>query len=380
MRLWILSLPLVCVALFQSIPAVAQAPDAKTDLAANAALKYWKAFALMPTLDKDQEKLLGEWNKVPLDKAALELIAESEKCRLYLHRGAKIQRCDWSLNYEDGIGLLLPYLAKSRDLARLAALHARHEFEQGRPEAGVEDAIAMLALARHVGNEPIMICILVRYLIEMTAIELVASYLPELQAQAPKLITAYEALPAGATLPQAFLAEKKYCLTWLIKQLKEAEEKKKGSWRDVLKDAVGQEGEDLVKKIDTFEKAIQLTEGVLPVSDQLAMLVALPKEEFDKQYPEFKKKTEAANPLAGSLVTSADKVVAAEHRNQAQVALLKAAITVVRDGQEKLKDVKDPFGKGPFEYRALDRGFELKSKLLYKGEPVTLTVGQGKKK
>jgi len=31
---------------------------------------------------------------------------------------------------------------------------------------------------------------------------------------------------------------------------------------------------------------------------------------------------------------------------------------------EKLKDSKDPFGDGPFEYRALDKGFELKSKLL----------------
>ena len=29
-------------------------------------MKYWQAFALMPTLDKDQEKLLQHWNEVPL--------------------------------------------------------------------------------------------------------------------------------------------------------------------------------------------------------------------------------------------------------------------------------------------------------------------------
>ena len=48
-------------------------------------------------------------------------------------------------------------------------------------------------------------------------------------------------------------------------------------------------------------------------------------------------------------------------------------------GPETLRDIPDPFGAAPFEYRALDRGFELKSKLLYEGQPVTLTVGVRKR-
>ena len=59
--------------------------------------------------------------------------------------------------------------------------------------------------------------------------------------------------------------------------------------------------------------------------------------------------------------------------------LLKAAIAVVRGGPEKLEAIKDPFGTGPFEYRPLDKGFELKSKLLFHDQPVSLTVGQGMK-
>jgi hypothetical protein len=374
MRRWNLVALLLPLALFRPAPAAAQTPDA------NAALKYWQAFVLMPTLDKDQEKLLGEWNTAPIDEAARKLIAASEKSRLYLHRGAKLRQCDWSLDYQDGMELLLPYLAKSRDLARLAALHARHEIEQGRPEAALEDATAMLALARHAGNEPIMICILVRHLIESNAIELVAAYLPELRDHAAKFVAAYEALPAGATYSQAFLAEKKHCLGWLIKQLKEAEAKQKGSWRDVLKRACGEpQGEEVVKEVGTFERAVELLEAVLPVSDEMARLVALPREEFEKQYPEFKRKTKAANLLAGHLVTSADRVLAAENRTQAQLALLKAAMAVVEGGPDKLKDIKDPFGDGPFEYRALDKGFELKSKLIFRDQPVTLTVGQRKK-
>ena len=56
--------------------------------------------------------------------------------------------------------------------------------------------------------------------------------------------------------------------------------------------------------------------------------------------------------------------------------LLKAAIAVVRGGPEKLEAIKDPFGTGPFAYRRLDKGFELKSKLVFHDQPVSLTVGQ----
>lgn len=55
--------------------------------------------------------------------------------------------------------------------------------------------------------------------------------------------------------------------------------------------------------------------------------------------------------------------------------MLRAAAAGVLEGPEKLKDFKDPYGSGPFEYRALQSGFELKSVLLYEGNPVTLTAG-----
>ena len=56
--------------------------------------------------------------------------------------------------------------------------------------------------------------------------------------------------------------------------------------------------------------------------------------------------------------------------------MLKAAIAIVQGGQEKLKDSKDPFGSGPFEYKPAEGGgFELRSKLTIKDGPVTLRVG-----
>jgi len=49
---------------------------------------------------------------------------------------------------------LVPYGVKSRTLARLAVLDARHEFEQAHWKAGWDDVVALLRLARHVESDP----------------------------------------------------------------------------------------------------------------------------------------------------------------------------------------------------------------------------------
>jgi hypothetical protein len=105
-------------------------------------------------------------------------------------------------------------------------------------------------------------------------------------------------------------------------------------------------------------------------------MAALPPEAFDARYPAFVERAKAANPLASLNLPNKDTFIPAQRRAQARMALFRAALAVVQGGPGRLEDVKDPFGDGPFEYRALDRGFELKSKLLYQGKPVTLTVRQ----
>jgi hypothetical protein len=376
---------LVAFFLFLLLPApsrgAARAADAKPDLGANAATKYWQAFALLPALDKDQQKLLEKWSTVPLDTAALNLIARSRLSRMYLHRGAKLARCDWSPDYQDGIRLVLPHLGKARNLAILTALHARHEFEQGHWKTGAEDVTALLRLGRHLELDALIISNLVGYWIEAAAIEAAAPYLPELKAVLPRL-AALDGHPSRATLQQMALLEKKIAGLWLIQELKKAEKDKEGSWQTVWKE-VFEQGEhpdrELANAPKTFAEAVKMLENLLPWYDRQAKLMALPWKELDAQYPEFMKKARAANPLARYVLPGMHKVVAVQRRIQTQRALFKAALAVVQDGPDKVKDFEDPFGKGPFEYRALAKGFELKSKLLVKGQPLTLTVGTGKK-
>lgn len=368
---------LLFLALLPTYPATAQAPDPKPVAGANAAIKYWQAFALLPPLDKDQEKLLQEWNKAPLDPAALALIEGSRASREYLQRGASLDRCDWSLDYGDGIRLLLPHLSKSLTLARLTALHARQEFKQGHGKAGWQDVTALLKLARHVEMTPIMIANLVGYRIEATAIEAAAPYLSGLKSALPPSAAAVlDGLPAGATLQQLVLMEKQIGPLWLIQEMKEAEQRKKGSWQDVWNGVFqSMEGtdRDAVPPVKTFEQAVKLMDDLLPLNERLAKLAALPWKEFDREYPEFVK-MKAHNPLGGFLLPTVDKYVEVQRRTQAQLALFKAALAVVQDGPDALKGTKDPFGEGPFEYRELGNGFELKSKLLFKGQPVMLLI------
>jgi hypothetical protein len=389
MQRWNLVAPvlLLSLSLPRPAPAGAQATDGKPDAGANAAMKYWQAFALLPPLDKDQETLLQEWNRVPLDARARELIDKSQGSRDYLQRGARLQRCDWSLDYEDGIRLRLPFLPKAVVLARLTALHARHEFAQGRKEAGWDDVTALLKLGRHVEMGPTFIQNLVGYAIQTTAIEAAAPYLsdlkPILPPDAPALLNA---LPAGPTLPQVVLMEKQLGALWMVRVLKEAEERREGAWQGTWKELcdamiMGNEGEEsrnrgIVPPVKTFAQAVQMLEDLLPLYDELARLSALPWNEFDARYPAFVAQVKAAGPLARFVLPNMDQIVPAARRNQVRVALFQAALAVVQEGSEALRRFQDPSGGGPFAYRALDKGFELKSKLLHHGKPVTLAVGQ----
>src|SRR5262249_61664664 len=93
-----------------------------------------------------------------------------------------------------------------------------------------------------------------------------------------------------------------------------------------------------IKPAGPFAKAIKLREDLLPLYDELEKMMALPWKEFDAQSPKFVKKAKAANPLPRYFLPAMDKMVAAERRNQTQIALFKAALAVVQGGPDRLKD------------------------------------------
>lgn len=366
---------ILALALLSPLAAPAQPPES-SNLAGNAALQYWQAFHHMPALSKEQEELLNGWRTVPLDDAAVKLVDASKTSLMYLHRGAKLPACDWGLDYNDGISLLLPHLAQSRQLAQLAALRARYECEHGNRRSGRDDATAMMVLSRHVGRDPVMISHLVRLLIESMVVDLVSPYVPEMRASPQDVLGQFESLPAPATLQQMVLREKQYMADSIVKELNRMEHEKPGSWRAGWHMMLGENGPQALKDIESLAKAAKFVDDLTPIYEPLAKYVALPHKEFEEQYPAFKEKVYKENPLAGTLLPAIDKIRNKENQQRARMEMLLTAIAIAHDGPEAAKKTKDPFGDGPFEYKPLDRGFELKSQLLFEGKPVTLTVGR----
>lgn len=371
-----LLIALVCLT---PLAATGQVPDGKSELAANAALQYWQAFSQLPALDKDQEKLLGELNAVSVaDPAVSNLLGASQQSLMFLHRGAALQRCDWGLDYNDGISMLMPHLAKSRDVARLAALDARRAFENRNWKAGRRDLTSMMVLARHIGRDPVMIGLLVRLGIEGMVVDTFAPYVPELKASHSQAVAMFDAMPPAVTLEQSIRFEKKWMGGWIVPHLRAEEQRQKGAGLELWKKFLDNDTPASLKNVATLDEVIKLVEDGIPVYDDLARLAALPNAQFDAQYPAFKQKTKADHPLAALLLPAIDQLRAKEQRNQARMSMLLAGIAVAESGPDKLNEIKDPFGKGPFDYKALDKGFELRSKLHFEGQPVTLAIGQRK--
>jgi hypothetical protein len=373
MRFGFLVVPLA--GLILCAPAAAQAPDART----NAAIRYWQAFGLMPNLDKEQEKLVHEWETTPLDAAANKIIDQSRGALDYLHRGAKLDHCDWGLDYDDGIRLMLPHAGKARTLAQLAALRARSEFEKGDAKAGVADVVAMLNLARHVQTDPLPIDQLVGYAIEAIAYHAAAPYLPAAKPALGDLAAAANRPPGGATFAQMLQIEKKTAGDWLGRELRAADKRKPGGWREVWKEIFApSEGWAGLKVPDvtTVDEAVKPFEGLPPLYDELAKMSERPRAEFDAEYPKWLARVTADNPTAAAVLPALDKVRAAHLRAAVRSALFRTAVAVVQGGPDRAKESKDPAGDGPFEYQATDGGFELKSKLIVQDKPLTLRVGK----
>lgn len=339
----------------------------------NAALQYWQAFALLPTLDADREKLLENWAEAPLDNATDKLLSEAHASLMFLNRGAKLRKCDWGLDYNDGISMHLPYLAKAKTLARLAALDARRGFDVGQNDRARDDLMGTMALARQVGGDYTLVSMLVCYAMENIVVDAVTPHLPQLGASYADSVAMFNSLPPSPKLDHAVMCEKRMATT-IIRQLKEAEAHRPGSWRETLQAMMGPENPNPFKNAKSLDEVIHQMQDFLATYDELARLVALPPAEFDVKFPAFVERARAANPVADLLLPAMDKVLAASRRREVRMSMLLAAIAVVESGPDKLADIKDPFGDGPFSYRKLERGFELSSKLLDDGKPVTLTV------
>jgi hypothetical protein len=352
-------------------------PDPVAD---NAALYYWRAFSVIPNLTDDQEAAVGEL----LDKLgqakdlAAGAISSSAGAMKELRRGAKHPRCVWATPLEDGAETLLPHCAKARQLARLACAHAHVAFQLGQRSKAIDDLAATMTLGRHVGNEGILIAILVDYAIEARAIQVAARHLGELKpAELDDFAARVDRLPAATTMRRCMQVEKESLLEGFIREISKPGGKQRMA--DVIKSLGGPEDAN-VKAIEKVSRE-ELRDGAIalrPVYDKVAAMMDLPPAEMKDPQSLLAGLSPAARALGMGLLPAAMNCRQSEVTHQTKLVMLKAAIAVVRGGPEALKAEahKDPYADGAFSYEKTPGGFRLISKTPGRdGKPVTLDVG-----
>ena len=361
--------------------------DAPADLGANAALRYWQAFATLPKFtDAEQSKLMTEHLTMPLDAQARESVTKAEYPLRMMYHGAALSRCDWGIDWEaDGIEVLLPQMTAARVLSSLACLRARIRFEEGRRAEAIDDIVAAMTLGRQISLDGSLIGVLVGYNIEARMTHALALYLPKLDPGAVKALKQrLDVLPQGGKPATGLLACEEKTLKWFIQKVKSAKDNESlvtllAPLADQLEGKAGDSvegGRTLLSECGgNAAGVIKFAQEARPSYAIMARSMALPLAQFKKEF-ERESTRQAFNPVYKIFFPALGKVRLSQARADIWRALLSAAFAVRIDGPDALKNHPDPVVGGAFEYADFPGGFELRSKYKQDDKPLILNVGQ----
>ncbi len=364
--------------LVAGVQALAAAADPVAD---NAALHYWRAFSVFPSLsDKQEESLRAAIEKPgPIHEETAKMIELGRASLKELHRGAACSRCVWGTPLEEGAEVLLPHCAKVRQLVRLACARAHLRFQQHRPAEAIDDLMAAMTLGRHLADDRIIICLMVDFAVERQAIGAAARHLGQLQAaQLDDFAARLDRLPPALTMRQAIQSEKEFLLEGFIRDLSGPNAKEKVA--ALLKGI--SDNDAAVSKWLQEAPAEQIRDAAIalrPVYDKIAAMMEGPPAEVKSPETLLAGLNGPARALGMGLLPTVLACRVSEAAHQTRLAMLKAAVAVARHGREALRNesFQDPYGGGPFAYEKTPGGFRLVSKTRDRdGKAVILEVGQ----
>jgi hypothetical protein len=328
----------------------------------NAAQLYRQAFAMISQEDGEACFAVGEDQITPPAANLLALLERARSALEELHGAANLAECDWGLPLSGaGFSEASELHSKARQLAVLACLRARAAFQEGRGRSALDDLLALLAMARHVGRGRFYVCGLVQFAIEQTAIRVAApAVLQQDRATLEDAMARIDGLPAPLALSDAIRAEKSYFLDTCraeFEKLTPAELPKHLGllYAPALAEAI------LAHTEGHPTRLVGLVYKTGPAFDELAEICARPFDQIEPALAAFRAAHAATNPLALAVLEESERMRSAWQKAVANRALFRAALAVAAGGARELASVKDPFGNGPFRYRPLEGGFELMS-------------------
>lgn len=280
----------------------------------------------------------------PDDETARVLDEHAELFEL-LHAAAESERAPLLADPGQDPQHEMKSLQDVRALANLAILRAQVRFHQERPAQAVEDLLAAMALARHVGQTPLMLAQIVAISIESKAIDVLAAHLPELTAeQRAALPLRLDSLPKAATAAELFDGERRYGDRQLHAQQTPQVDAVMAAMAPVYEAAAA----NADRSPEQFRQELE------------AAVEALPED------------PPAAKVIAQSLVPALVPYQKSRARQQVKGQMLRVAVGIVDEGPTALE--RQPPSE-QFEHRPVQGGFILRATIEGDPQPVQLLVG-----
>jgi hypothetical protein len=359
----------------------------------NAALDYWQGIeCLLAHLPDDSTphdvhfaylKTLSQGHAVPLDERAATAIKKSAVALYFLHRGSRAAACEWGLAFDElGPADEQGHLAQLPYLSGACCLRARWYFEHAMEHKAAEDLLALLRLAKHMGQDGRdgARALLSQMATERQVIEIAASYLPQMDtAVADQISLLLRGAPTGEVFGNFLAVQRVQWVDW-PKIFAQHARDHDGNWdaywekiglRSAWRTEVGTLLHNVAK--GTPDELTSLADQAEDVFKEAARWADLPTEEFRRAWRAVLKKSEEGNlivKLAGGEVEPIrDAILVAEARRD----LLRAGIVVGRNGPQMLESVK--VSCGPLKYQKSQKGFELVTTRQFGGGSLKLGFG-----
>jgi hypothetical protein len=371
---------------------------------ANAATVYWQAFAALPTLEPDEHKQFDAARSAtdsPIPASVAALIERFAPALKLMHRASEAKVCDWELDYSEGPMLLLPHLAKLRELAFAALLRAKLRFADHDGAGAMSDTLATLKMARHAANSPLLISVLVGASIEAPATDLLAEHLPQIERPTlQRLAGELTALPATPAVAVCLRVEGDSFVKWLetFLQVDPAGRQQpivgralvqKLNTVGIFSDLNEETRKQLAESLDTGEKLQAAIVFLRKTYAETARIAALEPysaryeqlQRFDDDRAKSKAKPLAIEPervLAMHAVPAIRRVVEREVERDVRRELLRLAVGAVLDGRSNL-GAAPKLGGGEHELKFTASGFELRHRVAPGSPWEVLTVGHPNK-
>ena len=346
----------------------------------NAALQYWVAFALCPPETEAMSAATTVDERfgfgIPVSQELAECFqGNGESALVHLHRAAKLESCEWATDLRrDGPSVAAPYGRKAHAFARVALLRARWRFEHGDWDSGIEDVIATMMMGRHIGRGKIWYNLHFGCMIETMAIGTAAFYCPRMPEESrERLAGRLKSLPPFTSMREVALYYEN-TIDWATENFRRAE--KEGRLPELVASICSKEhAKKVLAMAGDAEALCKLVEAGRPLAREIAEALSLRADEYDRVFQKRFAPRLDANPIAAALGPAYDLARGEESTAHCRLILLQTGVDVLRRGRAALNDHPDPYGDGPFEYKALDGGFELGSVLVYRNKRIRICFG-----